>query len=242
MLKNDTLGVCVRSRSREGGRVDRDRGGWEADCWPQVVRLDEELRRLSANPGSVPVEKRVEVPVEKRVERVVEVERAVPVERTVEVERLVPVERVVEVERVVPVDRIVEVERVVPVEKRVEVPVDRVVEVPIDRVVEVERAAPAERVVERGRTSVEKRVEWRCVEVTVERDADSDLHQSTQRQLYAPAEMVGVGLSLQRSSRVMCAPFALLGMLCANCADCSARALGCGAHLFELRTCKNRCQ
>ena len=165
------------------------RAGWgKAGRGPnrrwQVVRLDEELRRRAAAPAAaapapVPVEKRVEVPVEKRVEvpveRVVEKRVEVPVERVVDKERVI--EKRVEVPVEVPVDRVVEV----PIEKRVEVPVDRVVEVPVDRVVEKERV----------------------VEVTVER-APEPYQPPPQQQIYiaAPADLVGVGLSLQRSSRV----------------------------------------
>ena len=64
----------------------------------------------------VPVEKIVEVPVEKIVEKIVEV----PVEKIVEKE--VPVERIVEKIVEVPVEKIVEKEVEVPVEKIVEVP------------------------------------------------------------------------------------------------------------------------
>ena len=80
----------------------------------------------------VPVEKIVEVPVEKIVEKIVEV----PVDRIVEKKVEVPVEVIKEVE--VPVIKEVPVEKIV--EKTVEVPVEKIVEktveVPVDRVVE----------------------------------------------------------------------------------------------------------
>ena len=80
----------------------------------------------------VPVEKIVEVPVEKIVEKIVEV----PVDRIVEKKVEVPVEVIKEVE--VPVIKEVPVEKIV--EKTVEVPVEKIVEktveVPVDRVIE----------------------------------------------------------------------------------------------------------
>lgn len=117
----------------------------------------------------VPVERVVEVEVEKRVE--------VPVDRIVEVEKIVevPVDRIVEVikeveKRVeVPVEVIKEIEKLVEVEKRVEVPVDRIVEVEKRVEVPVEVIKEVEKLVEVPVETVREVVKEVPVEVPVDR-------------------------------------------------------------------------
>ena len=92
----------------------------------------------------VPIDRVLEVPVEKVVYNEVEVpvERVVTVTKDVlvEVERQVPVDRVVEV----PVEKIVTVVKEVPVTIEVERVVEKIVEVPVDRLVFKEVPVPME--------------------------------------------------------------------------------------------------
>ena len=101
------------------------------------------LHEFPVDQDPPPVEKRVEVPVEKIVEKRVEVPVEKIVEKVVEKRVEVPVEKIVEkiVEKrvEVPVEKIVE--------KRVEVPVEKIVEKIVEKRVEVEPPARTELVV-----------------------------------------------------------------------------------------------
>ena len=103
--------------------------GGEMPAGAKVYRLHE----FAVDQDPPPVEKRVEVPVEKIVEKRVEV----PVEKIVEKRVEVPVEKIVE--------KIVEKRVEVPVEKIVEKVVEKRVEVPVEKIVEkiVEVPPPA---------------------------------------------------------------------------------------------------
>ena len=93
------------------------------------------LHEFPVDQDPPPVEKRVEVPVEKIVEKIVEKRVEVPVEKIVE--------KVVEKRVEVPVEKIVE--KIV--EKRVEIPVEKIVEKIVEKRVEVEPPARTELVV-----------------------------------------------------------------------------------------------
>ena len=101
-------------------------------------------RISSENTAHEPVEKVVEVPVEKIVEKIVEV----PVEKIVEKIVEVPVEKIVEKEVLKEVIKEVPVERIVEKEVLVEVPVEKIVEKEVIKEVPVERVVERERIVE----------------------------------------------------------------------------------------------
>ena len=101
-------------------------------------------RISSENTAHEPVEKVVEVPVEKIVEKIVEV----PVEKIVEKIVEVPVEKIVEKEVLKEVVKEVPVERIVEKEVLVEVPVEKIVEKEVIKEVPVERVVERERIVE----------------------------------------------------------------------------------------------
>jgi len=150
----------------------------------KLLQAPEEARYVQKEIVEVPVERVVQkvvevegkvVPIERVAERVVER----PVQRLVEVEvqKVVQVDRVLEVpvmqEKVVQVDRVVEVpviqEKVVPHVVEVEVPVEKLVEVPVEVVVEKVVPVEVEKCVEtRVEVPVEKVVE-KLVEVPVEK-------------------------------------------------------------------------
>lgn len=98
----------------------------------------------SENTAHEPVEKVVEVPVEKIVEKIVEV----PVEKIVEKIVEVPVEKIIEKEVLKEVVKEVPVERIVEKEVLVEVPVEKIVEKEVIKEVPVERVVERERIVE----------------------------------------------------------------------------------------------
>ena len=109
--------------------------GGEMPEGAKVYRLHE----FAVDQDPPPVEKIVEVPVERIVEKIVEKRVEVPVEKIVEKIVEVPVEKIVEKIVEVPVEKIVE--KIV--EKRVEVPVEKIVE----KIVEVPPPARTEIVV-----------------------------------------------------------------------------------------------
>ncbi|KAF6745032.1 hypothetical protein DFP72DRAFT_1018302 [Ephemerocybe angulata] len=127
------------------------------------------------------VERIVEVEVERVVEKIVEVPKEVYLDKIVEVEKIVRVE--------VPVEKIVQVqvEKIVEVEKRVEVPVERIVE----KLVEVEKRVevPVDKIVEvekikRVEVPVEKIVEVeveKIVEVEVEKIVEVEVEKIVYR-------------------------------------------------------------
>ena len=122
------------------------------------VPIDRVIEKIVEVPIEKIVEKIIEIPVERIVEKIIEI----PVEKIVQKIVEIPVEKIVIKHIEVPVERVVEkiveiekeVPRIINVEKIIEVPVEKIVEIP--KIIQIEKEIPVEKII---RVPVEVEVE-----------------------------------------------------------------------------------